>query len=98
MARQLEGKALTERNERLRMERTQYEDDLKWLLHQAQGQRFFKRFFKRAKIFAKTFSGNSKTYYDEGQREMALEYFQDVTKVAPEKLQAIWLELSKEEM
>jgi hypothetical protein len=89
--------SLEERNVRVKIEKENYENVVKGLLGSKEGKIFFKRFFDKAKIFSKTFTGNSQTYYNEGQREMALDYFKEFSRICPVEMSELWLSIIEEE-
>jgi len=89
--------SIEERNLRVRVETENYEMAIKSLLNSEEGSFFFKRFFSKAKIFSKTFTGNSQTYYNEGQREMALDYFKEFSRICPGEMSELWLSIIEEE-
>lgn len=61
-------------------------EDIRKIISTDAGLRFFKRLVRDGHIFHTTFTGNSKTYFLEGERNMALKYFADITEAAPEKI------------
>lgn len=63
-------------------------DDLRNIMGTVQGRRFIWRFLAKGNIFRKTFTGNSSSFYLDGQRELALEFYQDIMVACPEKF---WL-------
>ena len=65
-------------------EREQELDDIKELLKTPFGKRFFKRFMAEGMIFHSSFTGNSRTFFNEGRRSLTLKFFADMTQVAPE--------------
>ena len=65
-------------------EREQELDDVKQLLKTPFGKRFMRRLFEEGMIFHSTFTGNSRTFFNEGRRSLTLKFFADVTQVAPE--------------
>ena len=87
---------LKDRAEELRLELEQNKNDLKFILETPQGIRFFKRFFREGFVFTTTFTGNSKTFYNEGHRNFALKYFGEITKTLPEVLPKLLI-LDKED-
>ena len=89
--------SLEERNVRVKLEKENYESVVKSLLGSREGKTFFKMFFSKAKIFSKTFTGNSQTYYNEGQREMALDYFKEFSRICPGEMSELWLSIIEEE-
>jgi len=90
-------KALDERQLEIDVDNENYENDVKWLLEQKQGMRFFKKFFSKSNIFGCTFTGNSRSYFLDGQRELALGYFKDFTRFSPAKMSELWLDIVQKE-
>ena len=72
--------------EQEKLDLLQKEEDLRKILDTPEGIRFFKEFFSRGKVFNSTFTGNSQTYFLEGRRSFALEYFADISEIYPEKI------------
>jgi len=54
-------------------------NDLKTVMDTAAGRRLMWRLLASAKIFQTCFTGNSTTYYNEGRRDLGLEFFADIT-------------------
>ena len=72
--------------------RDQELEDIKQILDTPQGVRFFRRLFSTGSMFSTTFTGNSKTFFLEGQRNIALRFFNDVCEAAPEKISDVIIE------
>ena len=89
--------AIDERQEELNVAQDNYESDLKWLLEQVQARRFFKKFFSESNIFNNTFTGNSRSYYLDGQRELTLGYFKAFTRASPGRMSELWLDIVQKE-
>jgi hypothetical protein len=89
--------SIEDRNKKIELANLQYEEDFKKVLESNEGFRWFKRFFSEAKILRNTFTGNSQSYYNDGQREMALRYFKDAARVAPKRFVEMQMELLTEE-
>lgn len=79
-------KQVEERTRQEELYREQYMEDLKELLDIPAGRRFFKHFFIRAKLFHSSFTGNSWTNFNEGRRDLGLEFFADALEAAPDKV------------
>lgn len=60
------------------------EDDIKFLLSTVQGRRFFFDYIDFCGVFKCVFTGNSTTYFNEGQRNVGLRLLDDMNRVAPE--------------
>lgn len=78
-------------------ERIQYLEDLKKILDTKEGIRFFRKFLADGYIFRTTFTGNSQTFFLEGQRNLALKYFNDICDADPTKLQTLMLQKKETE-
>lgn len=72
-----------DRAKKVKLERDQELEDIKILLKNPAGLRFFKRLFDEGKMFRTTFTGNSQTYFLEGRRDLALKFFHDILEVDP---------------
>ena len=70
-------------------ERKQELEDIKFLLNRPSGIRFFKRLMEKGSVFGTSFTGNSHTYFNEGHRNLALIFFNDICEAAPEKVREI---------
>ena len=86
-----------ERNQKIKLANAQNDEDLEAIVKTPEGFRWFKRFFSESKVLKPTFTGNSQSYYNDGQRELSLKYFKDVARVAPERFVEMELELITEE-
>lgn len=67
-------------------ERDQQLEDVKDILSRPSGVRFFRRLLTDASIFSTTFTGNSYTFFNEGARNLALRYFDDICTATPERV------------
>lgn len=67
-------------------ERRQELEDIRTIINTPAGKRFFKRLMKDGRIYNTTFTGNSYSYFLEGNRNLALRYFNDICEAAPDKL------------
>lgn len=77
------------RDDKLKVQRAQELDDVKKIVRTPEGSRFFKRLFSEGRIFHTTFTGNSNTFFLEGQRNLALKFLADVNAAAPECIPAL---------
>lgn len=73
-------------NERAKDDRRQEIQDYKDILATSAGMRFFKRFFERGHLFCTTFKNNGWSAFLEGERNFALEIFNNVCEAAPDKV------------
>lgn len=76
--------------ERLRREREL--NDIGKVLATAEGRRLFYRLFDVAGIFRSSFTGNSTTFFNEGQRQVGLVFLADLNDHFPER----YLEMLRE--
>lgn len=67
---QQRDKAEAERRERLARENEA--EDFKWLMSHAQGRRFVWRLLEKAGMYRTSFTGNSETFFREGQRNFGI--------------------------
>lgn len=77
---------IKDKDEQERFERKRDIEDLRVLLNTPQGIRFFRRLLKEGRIFTTSFTGNSNTFFLEGQRNLALKFFEDICTAAPDKV------------
>lgn len=71
--------------ERERLKREQELDDIRVLLRCEAGRRFFRRMLVDGCVFRSTYStDHSESSFNEGHRNFALRFFNDVVEVAPE--------------
>jgi len=59
-------------------------NDMRAVLNTAEGRRFVWRLFDKAGIFRTSFTGNSTTFFNEGQRNLGLLFFNDMMQAMPE--------------
>lgn len=78
-------------------ERIKYLQDLKFILNTPQGERFFKKFVELGYIFRTTFTGNSKTFFLEGHRNLALSIFNDICEADPNIVPKLMINQEKKE-
>lgn len=81
-----------DQTEKNKLIRAQELEDIRALLQLPEGIRFFKRLFTLARIWSTTFTGNSQTFFLEGQRNLGLIIYSDVAEASPEKILSIILE------
>jgi hypothetical protein len=74
-----------EEEQRQEQERLQELDDIKLLLKQPEGIRFFKRLLERCHVFRTSFTGNSFTFFNEGERNIGLFLMNEINEACPDK-------------
>lgn len=60
-----------------RLDRRQQLADVAAILSQRAGRRFIWRLLQAGRIFSPTFTGNNSTFYNDGRREVMLEFLAD---------------------
>ena len=78
--------ATAEQREKNKLAELQLLTDVKALLNTPEGMRFFKWLLDKAYLFKTTFTGNSRTYFLEGHRNLGIMVFNLLMKAAPQKL------------
>lgn len=61
-------------------------NDVRELLKTPQGRRFMWRYLGFCKVFETSFTGNSQTFFNEGQRNVGLTMLNDINDADPEAL------------
>lgn len=59
-------------------------DDLKWLMADARGRRFLWRLLDQTHVFRTSFTGDSRTFFNEGERNIGLKHLASVNEHCPE--------------
>lgn len=58
--------------------------DVKALLKLPEGRRFFWRYLSECSVFKTSFTGNSQTFFNEGERNVGLKLMADINEADPE--------------
>lgn len=61
------------------------EEDLKWVMSNKRGRRFVWRLLDRAGIYRSSFTGNSTTFFNEGQRNIGLMLVAEIHRSCPDQ-------------
>ncbi|CAB5162287.1 hypothetical protein UFOVP152_17 [uncultured Caudovirales phage] len=77
-------KAANDRARKVQTEARTEAEDLRWLMSGKRGRRVMWRLLDRAGVFRSSFTGNSETFFREGQRNIGLIYLAQVHEHAPE--------------
>lgn len=64
--------------------RKQEVEDFKWLTNHAPGRRILWRVLERAGVFRTSFDGTSRTYFNEGRRDLGLFLLAELHEIAPD--------------
>jgi len=71
-------------NDRQKKLRDKELDDLKLVLERPEGRRLIWRMLAACGVFRNSFTGNSQTFYNEGQRNIGLLILKDIMESKPE--------------
>lgn len=82
---------VSEASQRYKSTRDQELEDLKEILSTPAGIRLFKRMFEHGKIFCSTYTGNSNSFFNEGMRNLALIFFNDICLASPNVIPKLML-------
>lgn len=74
------------RDQKNKNKQDQYYEDIKEILSRPSGVRFFKSLFEYGFIYQTSFTGNSQTFFNEGHRNFALKFFNEICIASPDKL------------
>lgn len=88
-------KQVKDKAKKFKNTREQELEDVKDILKNPAGVRFFKRIMTEGSVFTTTFTGNSQTFFKEGARNLALKFLGDVAEAAPNKFTEIIMENKK---
>lgn len=66
------------------MDHLKLDRDLKFILETEQGRSYLYELLDFCGLYKGSFTGNSETFYREGQRNVGLKIFADIGRVAPE--------------
>lgn len=59
-------------------------DDLKWVLSERRGRRFFRELIEECGVFRQSYTGNNDTVFNEGKRRIGLKLWGDLSEASPE--------------
>lgn len=77
-------KAASDRARKAQNEVRTEAEDIKWLMSGKRGRRVMWHLLDRAGVFRSSFTGNSETFFREGQRNIGLIYLAQVHEHTPE--------------
>jgi hypothetical protein len=67
-----------------KVERDQEAADFKWLMSDRRGRRFMWRLLGMTGLYRSSFTGNSATFFNEGQRNIGLMLIAEVNELTPD--------------
>lgn len=70
--------SVKEKQKQVQLKRLQDKDDLKWILSDPKGRRFIWKYLSFCGVFRTSFTGNSQTFFKEGERNIGLRLFDEV--------------------
>lgn len=69
--------------------------DFQWLMSQPQGRRWIWALLERCHVFETSFTGNSHTFFREGERNVGLSILSDIDRHCPNRLPEMMIERNK---
>lgn len=81
--------------ENRKLQRDQDGQDFKWLMSDVRGRRFVWRLLETTGVYRNSFDGSSRTYFNEGMRNVGLMLMADIHEFSPETY-AVMLKEMKE--
>ena len=78
------NKETEKHNEKAKLIRFKELEDAKFIMSTAKGRRYIWRLLEKFNIFRQCFTGNSKTFFNEGMREAGLFIYIDIMESCPE--------------
>ena len=90
-------KQVEKAGEKEKIRRRRELDDLIWVLSDPRGRRFVWRLLGKFGLFRSSFTGNSTTFFNEGERNAALFINTEVMEARPEAYLEMTLEHQKED-
>lgn len=88
---------IEKQQEKLDLEREKELNDLRFILKTPQGRRVFKRFLNQARIFQSTFTGNSRTFFLEGRRDLGLFILAEGVSASPTEMASVLIDMQEKE-
>lgn len=76
-------KQVEEAKKKERNERNQEIEDIRFVLSDARGRRFFWRYLGECGVFKTSMTGNSQTFFNEGMRNIGLKLLADLNEADP---------------
>lgn len=70
-------------DQKRRDRRNQEKEDMAFILDSQQGRRFFWRLLTMAGVYRSSFTGDSRTFFREGERNIGLQVLRDIHEIDP---------------
>lgn len=81
--------AREQRERRTRIASDLEAEDFKWLMSDKRGRRIVHRWLTKAGVWRSSFTGNSETFFREGQRNVGLMLLDQINSFCPERYAAM---------
>lgn len=72
-------------DERTKLALQNEQDDFKWLMSSKRGRRIVWRLLERTGVYRSSFTGNSETFFREGQRNVGLMLMAQINEFSPDQ-------------
>lgn len=78
-------RAKEQSDERTKLALQNEQDDFKWLMSSKRGRRIVWRLLERTGVYRSSFTGNSETFFREGQRNVGLMLMAQINEFCPDQ-------------
>ena len=78
-------RAKEQSDERTKLALQNEQDDFKWLMSSKRGRRIVWRLLERTGVYRSSFTGNSETFFREGQRNVGLMLMAQINEFSPDQ-------------
>jgi len=78
-------RAKLQSDERNKLSADQEKEDMKWLMGSTRGRRIVWRLLERTGVYRSSFTGNSETFFREGQRNVGLMLMAQINEFSPDQ-------------
>lgn len=78
-------RAKEQSEERTKLALQNEQDDFKWLMSSKRGRRIVWRLLERTGVYRSSFTGNSETFFREGQRNVGLMLMAQINEFSPDQ-------------
>lgn len=90
-------KAEQDRKDRLGITQRQEADDFKWLMSDPRGRRLVWMLLEMTGVYRSSFTGNSETFFREGERNIGLKLVHKIHSNCPEKYATMTKEMNNDD-
>lgn len=71
--------------ERDKLEAEEARADLRWVMNHVRGRRFMRRLIDISGVYRGSFTGNSETFFREGERSVGIQVLRQIQESCPDK-------------